>query len=282
MKNLSKKTLLVFVCLALAFSLSAKSKKKAAESSTPKSIVALSPAAAEILFAIGAGDQVAAVSEYTDYPEEATKKPVAGGFDGKALSIETILSFKPDFVYLTDGMHNFLIQDLDAFGINWYLSKGTSIDSVKQEILDIGQITGHAKEAKAVVSGMDKKLKQAMKLTKIAPAPVYYEVWNDPYMSAGSTSFINDVIEKAGGRNIFGDIAEGYPVVSEETIIARSPAVILISMWTPVESVTSRAGWESIPAIENGKVINIDDNVYTRPGPRVVDAVLDLASILNK
>ena len=94
-------TVFLFVCLISA--LYAR-KPKAATNGYPKSIVALSPSAAEILFTIGAGDQVSAVSEFTDFPPEAAAKPVVGGFDGKTLSIETIMSFKPDLVYITEGL----------------------------------------------------------------------------------------------------------------------------------------------------------------------------------
>ena len=147
----------------------------------PKSIVALSPSAAEILFTIGAGDQVSAVSDFTDYPPEAKSKPVVGGFDGKTLSIETIMSFKPDLVYLTEGMHNFLISTLESNGIAYYVSKGESIASVEQEILEVGKITGHEKEAKKVIDNMEKKLKKAATAQKGGAAvKVYWEVWNAP------------------------------------------------------------------------------------------------------
>ena len=124
----------------------------------PQRIVALSPSAGEILFAVGAEDQIAAVSEFTDYPPEAASKPVVGGFDGKTLSMESILGFKPDFLYLTDGMHNFLIEQLDSYGIKYYLSKGDSIRAVMQEILDIGMLTGHAEKAVEIVQDMTKKI----------------------------------------------------------------------------------------------------------------------------
>ena len=272
-------TVFLFVCLISA--LYAR-KPKAAESAYPKSIVALSPSAAEILFAVGAGDQVSAVSEFTDYPAEAATKPVVGGFDGKTLSIETIMSFKPDLVYLTEGMHNFLIATLESNGIAYYISKGESIASVEKEILDVGKLTGHDKEAKKVVEDMEKKLKKATG-RKGGAVKVYYEVWNAPYMSVGTTSFINDVIVKAGGENIFGDLIDAYPMVSEESIISREPAVIIIPASTGMNAsaVGLRNGWADIPAVKNGKVFVVDDNVYTRPGPRIADVVLELSELLK-
>ena len=275
-------TFFLFICLLSA--LYAR-KPKAADTGYPKSIVALSPSAAEILFTIGAGDQVSAVSEFTDYPPEAKAKPVVGGFDGKTLSLETIMSFKPDLVYLTEGMHNFLIATLESNGIAYYVSRGDSIASVEREILEVGKITGHDKEAKKVVEGMEKKLsKVAEAKNGTGAVKVYWEVWNAPYMSVGPSSFIHDVIKAAGGENIFADLTDAYPMVSEESIIARKPALILIPMSTGMESsaVGLRNGWSDIPAVKNGKVFVVDDNVYTRPGPRIADVVVELSALLTK
>lgn len=246
----------------------------------PQRIVALSPSAGEILFAVGAEDQVAAVSEFTDYPPEAASKPVVGGFDGKTLSMESILGFKPDFLYLTDGMHNFLIEQLDSYGIKYYISKGDSIKAVMQEILDIGMLTGHAEKAAEIVQDMTKKIGG---IKKADSSSLYYEVWNAPFMTAGSRSFINDIIFTSGAENIFADIDEAYPIVSEETIIARQPEYILIpaSCGITVEAVKARNGWASIPAVKNNKIFLIDDNVYTRPGPRVADVVVELNALLK-
>ena len=279
-------TVFLFVCLISA--LYAR-KPKAAESAYPKSIVALSPSAAEILFTIGAGDQVSAVSEFTDFPEAAKAKPVVGGFDGKTLSLETIMSFKPDLVYITEGMHNFLIATLEANGIAYYVSKGDSVASVETEILEVGKITGHEKEAAKVVDGMEKKLKKAEASAHKggaksgAAVKVYWEVWNAPYMSAGASSFINDVIKAAGGENIFADLPDAYPMVSEESIISRQPAVILIPASTGMaaDAVGLRNGWADIPAVKGERVFVVDDNVYTRPGPRVADVVLELSELLK-
>ena len=305
MKHLIKKTGIILLMLALAMSLSAKAKKtitkkikKSAKTAEqvqyPKSIVTLSPAAAEILYAIGAGDQIAAVSAFTDYPPEAAEKPVVGGFDGKTLSIETILSYEPDLVYLSEGMHNFLIEPLDSYGIKWYLSNATSITAIEKEIMDMGELTGHQDEAAQVVAQMAEKLSKAYVPTAStaeddevqaldSTIKVYYEVWNAPFMSVGSTSFINDVIANAGGKNIFDDLEDAYPMVSDETIISRAPDVILIPMnnGISVEDVKTRAGWDSIPAVANDRVYIIDDNVYSRPAPRIADVVLDLSELLN-
>ena len=256
------------------------SKKNTSETQNefPSSIVALSPSAAEILFAVGAGNQVSAVCEFTDYPPEAAQKPIVGGFDGKTFSMESILSYKPDLLYITDGMHNFLIEQLNQYGIKYYLSKADSIASVKNEILDIGKITGHEKEALSVVEEMDSKI-NSIKIASTQKT-IYYEIWNSPFMTAGSKSFLTDVIKSAGYKNIFDDVEEAYPIVSEESIIARKPEIILISSSSGLtkDSIKSRKGWETIPAVQNDNIIIIDDNLYTRPAPRIADVVVELAA----
>ena len=142
------------------------------------------------------------------------------------------------------------------------------------------------REAKEIVSEMEKKLsavKEGSSSDSTSSRKLYYEVWNAPFMTAGSRSFINDIIFTSGAENIFADIDEAYPIVSEETIIARQPEYILIpaSCGITVEAVKARNGWASIPAVKNNKIFLIDDNVYTRPGPRVADVVVELNSLLQ-
>lgn len=258
-------------------------------------VVALSPAAGEILFAVGAGGQVVAVSQFTDYPAEAAALPQVGGFDGKTLSMESILSFKPDLVYMSDVMHNFMIPQLEEYGIQYYLSKADSVTGVMNEILDIGELTGHADKANEVVAAMKIKIEAAGARLNLQSGEnldnqdnhavsVYWEVWNSPYMSAGASSFIDDVIKCAGGNNIFEDLQDAYPIVSEEAIIKRSPKVILLpaSSGVTADNVRARAGWENVTAVVNDRIFVVDDNVYTRPGPRIADVIEELSKVIGE
>lgn len=257
---------------------------KPASGNEPERIVSLSPAATEILFAVGAGDKVVAVDEFSDYPAEAKDLPKVGGFDGKTLSIEKILSFEPDFVYLTKGMHDFLIEQLDKYGIQYYISTGASVDDVRREITEVGTITGNAPKAKKVIDSIDSAVKEAnKKIEKNADGDitVYYEVWNSPFMSVGGNTFISDVITKAGGKNIFAELSN-WPTVSEEAIIAENPDVILIpaSSGVTVEAVADRAGWSDVSAVKNNKVFIVDDNLYSRPSPRIGETIKQLSDLL--
>jgi iron complex transport system substrate-binding protein len=241
----------------------------------------LAPTSTEILFAIGAGNQVVACSDLSDFPEDVKKLPKIGGFDGKTLSLEAIFAHEPDLVYLTNVMHNFLIPQLEANGIDYYISYGDSIEGVKNEILEIGKLTGHEAESQKVVAQIDLDLNFIK--TKNILASVYWEVWNAPYMSAGKKSFINDLMGAAGLKNIFDDIDDAYPIVSEESIVLRGPEVILIpkNSGLSVDAVKGRKGWEDIPAVKNGKIFIVDDDLLTRAGPRLGKSVKELYSIVN-
>ena len=113
---------------------------------------------------------------------------------------------------------------------------------------------------------------------------VYYEVWYAPYMTAGKKSFINSIIEMAGGKNIFGQIEDPYPMVSEESIILENPQVILIPSQNGIslESVCQRNGWKNIDAVKNGRVYFVDGDLISRPGPRIVKSINEIRELYGK
>lgn len=237
-------------------------------------IAVLSPSGVEILYAIGAGDKIVSRTDYCNYPAEAEKLPSVGGYDGKTLSVETIVSYNPDLVYGSKGMHDFLKEPLAEFGIDLYLSEGSSVQSVLDEITYMGKATGTEKAAKKLVSDMNKRIKNVKKAAGKNKTTVFWQVWNEPFMSCGGDTFINELISIAGGENIFAS-ESGWPVVSEEAILAADPAVVVVpsDSWLTVESVTDRAGWENLSAVKNNKVVIVDGDICSRPGPRIVEAL---------
>ncbi len=290
--NNMKKLLSFFVaaaficCSAQVFAFGKRESVKSADA-VPQRIVSLSPAATEILFAVGAQDQIVARTNLCNYPPEAEKIPAAGGFDGKLFSLENIISFKPDFVYLTDGMHNHLIEPLTSYGIRVYVSKSNTLQDVLEEIQAIAEITGHKENGAKCVASIKDEFRQAQdeskKLSAHKPS-VYWEIWNAPYMSVGSASFLNEIIELAGLTNIFAELNQQYPVVSEESIIAKKPDMILFASDANLskEDFLKRGTWKNIPAVKNGKIYCIDADLMTRPGPRVGKAALALCALAKE
>ena len=247
-----------------------------------KKIVCLNPGGAEILFALGKGDLICARSSFCDYPEKILDIPDIGGFDGKSISLEKIISFKPDFVYGSKEMHDFLKLPLEKFGIELYLSEVKNISDLMAEIEYIGRKTNSIASA-----GICNNIK--MELESIAEAhkaqerkTVYWEVWNEPFVTCGKNSFINDIIYAAGGKNIFDDLDEDYPMVSQESIIAKNPQVIIIpdANGISVQNVIQRNGWENLAAVKLMNVSLIDSNISSRPSPRIIEAVKLVEKIL--
>lgn len=273
-------------CAASSFAFAKREAAKFADA-VPRRIVSLSPAATEILFAVGAENQIVARTNLCNYPPEAQKLPAVGGFDGKLFSLENIISFKPDFVYLTEGMHDHLVEPLTAYGIKVYVSKAQSLDDVLGEIQTIAEITGHKENGAKCVASIKDEFRQAQEESKNLAAhkpSVYWEIWNAPYMSIGNDSFLNEIIEIAGLENIFGALKQKYPVVSEESIIAAGPEMILYASDAPLSKgdFLKRGSWKNIPAIKNGRIYQIDADLMTRPGPRVGKAALALSALAKE
>ena len=284
MKTLKKSFLFLitlFVAANLCFAAGKKTKKAAAKDVR---IVSLGPAATEIIFAIGAQDQLVARTDLCDYPPEASKIASVGGFSGNTLSLESIISFEPTLVYLFAGMHDAFVKPLEELGIQVYVSNATSIEAVKNEVLDIGKLTGHEKEAQKVVKEMDTKLSRTEKMYKVKAGKadgklptVYWEVWHSPMMSCGKNSFMDDIITKAGGKNIFGEEEYAYPMVSEEAVLLADPDFIFYSG-------DGMGGGEpsDIFKPKGGMYYMGDDDSFVRSTPRCADAVEKLAAILWK
>ena len=192
------------------------------------------------------------------------------------------MSFSPDFVYLTNGMHNHLINTLESLGIKVYLSDVNSIEDIYKEITEVSKLFGIEKIGKQYVDKMSLELSNIKKDN--VQKTIYCEIFNSPFLTCGKNSFINDIIEYAGGKNIFDFLESSYPQVSEEIIIMSNPKIILAPDYseTDLEKIYYRNAWQNIDAIKNKKVFSVSGDIFTRPGPRVVEAVKMLKEILNE
>ena len=241
----------------------------------PQRIVSLSPTHTETLFAIGAGPQVVAVDDQSNYPPEAAA--VLTDLSGFTPNVEAIASYEPDLV-VTSGDQT-LTDQLEALGLAvWVGPAATTFDEAYSQIEQLGAATGHVGEAAELVGAMQTDLEAlAGSLpTSEAPLTVYHELSPDGY-SASSATFIGQVYELFGLRNI-ADAAEdssGYPQLNAETIIQANPDLIFLAdtkcCGESLETVAARDGWDQITAVQNGNVFAMDDDVASRWGPRVVE-----------
>jgi len=257
-------------------------------SSKPQRIVSLSPSNTEILFAVGAGDQVVGVTKFCNYPPEAQKREQVGGFTADTISVEKIVALKPDIVFSAGKIQEKVIDALASANIPVFAVDAATFDDVYANILAVGELTGHADEAADVVAQMKDRV--AVVQSKIADVPpakrptVFWEVWDEPLMTAGPKTFIGRMIELAGGVNIFADVTQQYPQVSAEEVIKRNPAVILgpdsHAEALTAEKIRSRPGWGDIQAVKDGRIYLINGDIASRPGPRLADGVEAIAKAL--
>ncbi len=254
---------------------------------TPERIVSLAPSTTEILFAVGAGAQVVGRDEFSDYPEEAKALPSIGGSFGE-YNVEAIVALEPDLVIAAEINTPELVKQLEDLGITvYYLGNPLTLEEMYTKLETVGHLTGHnvsdlVDSLKARVAAVDEKI------APLSARPnVFYEIDasdpSKPY-TYGPGTFGDLLITRAGGYNIGNVTTDAYPQLSLEQIVVENPSIIVLgdSMWgvTP-ESVLERAGWESIEAVKSEQIFPIDDNLISRPGPRLVDGLEALAKILH-
>jgi iron complex transport system substrate-binding protein len=251
-------------------------------------IVSLAPSNTEILFAIGAGDQVVGRDQLSDYPEDA-KKATDIGPAFETLNTELIVSLKPDLVLAAEINTPEQVKQLEELGLTvYYLNNPLTLEDMYGNLEIVAQLTGHEQETATLIELL--KARVAAVDEKIAPISsrpgVFYELdATDPAkpFTAGKGTFITQLIERAGGHNIASDL-DGYPQMSLEQVVAADPAFIILGdarYGVTPESIAQRPGWENLSAVKSGNVLPFNDDLVSRPGPRLVDALEELAKLLR-
>jgi iron complex transport system substrate-binding protein len=250
----------------------------------PRRIVSLSPTATESLFAIGAGPQVVAVDDQSDYPKQAPRTALSGFTP----NVEAIAGYKPDLVVLSYDP-NGLVATLRGLGIRVLVQDAaTNLAGAYAQIDALGRITGHAREASRLVASMKARIAALLDkaTTRARGLSVYHELGPDLY-SVTSKTFIGRVYALFGLRDI-ADAADtagsGYPKLSAEYVVSQSPDVVVLAdinccAQTP-RTVAARPGWSHVAAVQTGTIVRIDDSIASRWGPRVVNFVRAVAGAL--
>jgi iron complex transport system substrate-binding protein len=254
----------------------------------PQRIVSLAPSNTEILFAIGAEDQVVGRDTLSDFPEAAQSVTDIGStFD--ALNTELIVSLEPDLVLAAEINTPEQVKQLEDLGLTvYYLKNPLTLEEMYGNLEIVAQLTGHRQEAAALIESL--KARVAAVDEKIAPLSSRFSVFYEldatdpakPY-TAGNGTFITQLIDRAGGYNIASEL-EGYPQISLEQVVAADPAFIILGdarYGVTPESIAQRPGWENLSAVKNGQVLPFNDDLVSRPGPRLVDALEELAKLLR-
>lgn len=253
-------------------------------------IVSLSPASTESLFAIGAGEQIVGRDAFSDYPEQAKNITDIGGGFGE-LNIEAILAQNPDLVLASALTPPEQIKSLEDSRLTVFtLSNPKDLDEMYAILQTLAMLSGHEVEANSLIEGLKQRVAAVeARLAGVTRRPlVFYEIdGTDPnaVWTPGPGTFIDTLIRMAGGNNLGASLKGEWVQISLEELIARDPDLILLgdAIWggVTVESVKARAGWQALEAVQNGNVFPFDDNLVSRPGPRLVDGLEALAKLLH-
>jgi iron complex transport system substrate-binding protein len=242
----------------------------------PTAIISLSPTATEMLYAIGAGDQVLAVEDFSNYPPEAAEK--MQGLSGYEPNVEALAALEPDLI-VTDGTNPDFLAQLDTLGIaHWEGFAAVSFDDVYDQLEQLGSATGHVSEAAELVGQMQADV-AAVKagLPQLDEPLTYYHELDNTFYSVTTDTFIGAVYDELGLINIADAVGDGnpYPQLSAEFILAENPDLIFLACTLycgeTADTVAARPGWDSLDAVANGGVIEMNDDVASRWGPRIVE-----------
>jgi iron complex transport system substrate-binding protein len=249
----------------------------------PEAIVSLSPSATETLFAIGAGDQVIAVDKNSNYPPAAPK----GDLDAYKPNVEAIAGKQPDLVVVSDQLTD-VVNGLTALKIPVLVEMApTDLRGVYTEIEELGKATGHLDEAKKLAAKMGDQIDEIVDSTDVEGLSYYYELDNQ-YYSQTSKTFLGTVIGQLGLVNIADDAsgASDYPQLSAEHIIKKNPDLILLAdikcCQQSLATVKARPGWAGLKALTHDGVVELDDDIASRWGPRLVDLLRQIADAAGK
>jgi iron complex transport system substrate-binding protein len=248
-------------------------------------IVSLTPATTEILFAIGAGAHVVGRDMFSDFPPEAMDAADIGGSWGE-YNTEAIVNLNPDLV-LAGGINPpELVASLENLGMTvYFLGNPNTLEELYANIEILGSMTGNENSASDLVASLDERAKAVdMALADVTEKPmVYYELDSTPY-TAGPGTFVDLLIDRAGGTNFGASMDSAWAQISLEQLVLADPSIIVLgdsAYGETPETVAARPGWSVLTAVQNQQIFAFDDNLVSRPGPRLVDGLEALARLIH-
>lgn len=269
-----------WLCCVVAAALAGCSRKQPSAPAAPRPaqrIVSCSPSTTEILFALGAGDKLIAVSTADDYPPEAKTISPVGDF--AMPNLELLLQLKPDLVVSTYLVKPALAQELEKRGIRVYLAPQSSFADLFAAIRELGELAGAEQRAAELVADMRRRIAEVERQAeKVAPADrprVFIEISADPLYTAGGGSFLDELVTRAGGANIAATLKQPFAQINSEFVIRQDPDAILVCYMTSrpdaAEQIGKRIGWSQMKAVKHSRIIaDIHSDLLCRPGPRLV------------
>ncbi len=252
--------------------------------SEPENIASMAPSVTETLFEVGAGEKVVGVTTADAYPEEVADIAKIGDF--QQVNIERLLELDTDLLFHSyDSTTRDVAEDLEErTNADVVVVNPQTLDEVVASMELVGSAAGEPEAGRELEEELRSDLEEISAAVEGEPEPtVFYEVFNDPLQTVGPGSFVHDGLEVAGAENIAADTNEGYPTYSAETVIERDPEYYLIgeSVGITPEDVAERPGYSSLTAVEENNVVAVDDASLSRPGPRITEAIREIAEEMH-
>lgn len=253
-------------------------------STPPRRIISLAPNITEILFALGLGEKVVGVTAYCDYPDEAKNKARIG--DTIHPDLERLVAMNPDLVVVsTASQLESLAGKLGELSIPVYVTNPRTVHEVAASILALGEVTGATARATEIATEMERRISAVESRVKNLPRlKVLYVLQTAPLITAGRNTFINDLINLAGGISISGAETADYPQFSRETVISRAPEVIIAPASHGAGVVNQddlRRDFATTPAVKFNRIVRVNPDWVDRPGPRIIEGLEQLAQGLH-
>ncbi len=241
-------------------------------------VVSLAPSLTESIYAVGAGNKLVGVTTYCNYPEAAKSVEKVG--DTQSPNIERIVALKPDVVFVsTASQLEAFMQMLEQQGIAVYVMDAKSIGEVLDDLRTLGKLLGNETSSENVATGLAGRVEKVEGSSSSKPT-VFVQISNEPLFTIGEDSFLTELVGKAGGVSVTKDVPSGYPKLSKETASAMNPDVIILS--DSEDNREPNAVFKNSPAVKNGRIYRINADIISRPGPRLVDALEQIAEFLSK
>jgi iron complex transport system substrate-binding protein len=250
----------------------------------PQRVVCLAPSLTETVYALGLGAVVVGVTDFTDYPPEAETKPSVGGLTDA--SLERIISLHPDLVLgMAEINRQETVEELEYVGIPVYVVDPHGLQGIMTSIQHVGDALNRSSDARDLLKRLEEQRLSVIARVKGLPRlKVLVVIWYDPVITAGSKSFLNDVISAAGAQSITADMPQAWPQISMEEVLRRSPDCVLLVRGAhggiTGEELKTHAGWDQLKAVRDNHVIYMGERLF-RPSPVIFDALEQLAKELH-
>jgi iron complex transport system substrate-binding protein len=246
----------------------------------PQRIVSLAPSITETVYALDGQARLVGVTTFCDYPPQAREKPRVGDFSNP--NLERIVALKPEVVLLASLEQAPLLARLEAAGLTTFVIQPEHVDGILSSIRTVGTLLGEKRWASVLADSLREMLDSIRTVVRNVPVQerprIFVEIADRPLMTAGPNTFVGELIEAAGGRNIATGLPRAYSVINPERVIKENPQIMILAD-APIrkEDVVRRPGWKDIDAVRDGRVYDdIDPDLLVRPGPRALQGLREL------